>query len=81
MILVFLWHPPSAAVPLITLPIAVLIAFVPFELLGIGANVMSLGGVAIAVGALVDAAIVVVEQSHKRLEEWDLAGRVEPPER
>jgi Cu(I)/Ag(I) efflux system membrane protein CusA/SilA len=78
-ILVFLWHPPSAAVPLITLPIAVLIAFVPFEFLGIGANVMSLGGLAIAVGALVDAAIVVVEQSHKRLEEWDLAGRVEPP--
>jgi Cu(I)/Ag(I) efflux system membrane protein CusA/SilA len=78
-ILVFLWHPPSAAVPLITLPIAVLIAFVPFGLLGIGANIMSLGGIAIAVGALVDAAIVVVEQSHKRLEEWDRAGRVEPP--
>jgi Cu(I)/Ag(I) efflux system membrane protein CusA/SilA len=79
-ILAFLWHAPSTAVPLITLPLAVLIAFVPFELLGVGANIMSLGGVAIAVGALVDAAIVVVEQSHKRLEEWDRAGRVEQPQ-
>ena len=78
-ILVFLWHAPSAAVPLLTLPLAMLIAFVPFELLGVGANIMSLGGIAIAVGALVDAAIVVVEQSHKRLEEWDREGRVEEP--
>jgi Cu(I)/Ag(I) efflux system membrane protein CusA/SilA len=74
-ILLFLWHPPSALVPIVTLPLAVLIAFLPLHLLGIGANVMSLAGIAIAVGALVDAAIVVVEQTHKRLEAWDAAGR------
>jgi Cu(I)/Ag(I) efflux system membrane protein CusA/SilA len=78
-ILVFLWHPPSAAVPIVTLPLAVLIAFVPLRLLGIGADIMSLAGIAIAVGALVDAAIVVVEQTHKRLEAWDAAGRREDP--
>ena len=74
-ILVFLWHIPSVAVPLVTLPLAVLIAFIPFRMLGIGANIMSLGGITIAVGALVDAAIVVVEQTHKRLERWDRDGR------
>ncbi len=76
-ILVFLSHIPSAAVPLLTLPLSVLIAFIPLQLLGIGANIMSLGGIAIAVGALVDAGIVVVEQTHKRLEGWDQAGRRE----
>jgi Cu(I)/Ag(I) efflux system membrane protein CusA/SilA len=76
-ILLFLWHIPSAAVPLITMPLSVLIAFVPFRLLGISANIMSLGGIAIAVGALVDAAIVLVEQTHKNLEEWDQTGRQE----
>jgi Cu(I)/Ag(I) efflux system membrane protein CusA/SilA len=79
-ILLFLWHIPSAAVPLVTIPLSVLIAFIPFQLLGINANIMSLGGIAIAVGALVDAAIVVVEQTHKDLEKWDRAGRPEEPE-
>jgi len=78
-ILIFLWHPPSAAVPLITLPLSVLIAFIPLRALDVGANIMSLAGIAIAVGALVDAAIVVVEQTHKRLEEWDRGGRLEDP--
>jgi len=78
-ILLFLWHAPSTAVPLVTLPAAVLIAFLPIAALGIGANIMSLSGIAIAVGALVDAAIVVVEQTHKRLEEWDRDGRVAEP--
>jgi Cu(I)/Ag(I) efflux system membrane protein CusA/SilA len=68
-ILLFLWHPPSAAIPILTIPVAILIVFVPFHLLGLSFNVMSLGGIAIAVGALVDAAIVVVEQAHKKLEE------------
>ena len=79
-ILVLLWHLPSAAVPLLTIPLSVLIAFLPFRLLGINANIMSLGGIAIAVGALVDAAIVVVEQTHKNLESWDRLGRAEEPE-
>ena len=74
-ILLFLWHVPSAIIPVITIPVAVLISFIPFRLLGITANIMSLGGIAIAIGALVDAAIVVVEQTHKKLEEWDQDGR------
>jgi Cu(I)/Ag(I) efflux system membrane protein CusA/SilA len=75
-ILIFLWHLPSAMVPMLTLPLAVLISFIPMRALGLTTNIMSLGGIAIAVGALVDAAIVVVEQTHKRLEEWERGGRV-----
>ena len=74
-ILVFLWHFPSAAIPIVTMPIAVLLAFIPFRMLGISANVMSLAGVAIAFSELVDASIVVVEQTHKKLELWEKAGR------
>ena len=77
-IFVFLWHIPSAIIPAITIPVAVLISFLPFHLLGFSANIMSLGGLAIAVGALVDAAIVVVEQVHKNLEIWERDGRREP---
>lgn len=73
-IFLFLWHVPSALIPAITIPITVLLSFIPFQLLGVSANIMSLGGIAIAVGALVDAAIVVVEQVHKNLEEWDRRG-------
>jgi Cu(I)/Ag(I) efflux system membrane protein CusA/SilA len=69
-IFLFLWHVPSAAIPLITIPVAILLSFIPFRMMGITANIMSLGGIAIAIGALVDAAIVVVEQTHKKLEEW-----------
>ncbi|MGD0226612.1 MAG: CusA/CzcA family heavy metal efflux RND transporter [Terriglobia bacterium] len=74
-ILLFLWHFPSAIIPVITIPVAVLLSFIPFRMMGISANIMSLGGIAIAVGALVDAAIVVVEQTHKKLEEWERTGR------
>jgi Cu(I)/Ag(I) efflux system membrane protein CusA/SilA len=74
-ILVFLWHFPSAAIPLVTMPAAVLLSFIPLKLLGISVNVMSLAGVAIAFGELIDASIVVVEQTHKRLEQWEKAGR------
>jgi Cu(I)/Ag(I) efflux system membrane protein CusA/SilA len=76
-VLLFLWHVPSALVPLITIPVSVLLAFVPFRMLGLTANIMSLGGLAIAIGALVDASIVVVEQTHKRLEEWERTGERE----
>ncbi len=65
---------PSAIIPIITIPLAVLIAFIPFRAMGITANIMSLGGIAIAIGALVDASIVVVEQVHKKLEEWERTG-------
>lgn len=73
-ILLFLWHPPSAAIPILTIPLTVLTVAVPFHLMGMSFNVMSLGGIAIAAGALVDAAIVVVEQTHKKLEEWQREG-------
>jgi Cu(I)/Ag(I) efflux system membrane protein CusA/SilA len=55
--------------------VAVLLSFIPFRMMGVTANIMSLGGIAIAIGALVDAAIVVVEQTHKKLEEWEKGGR------
>jgi Cu(I)/Ag(I) efflux system membrane protein CusA/SilA len=73
-VLLFLWHVPSALIPLITIPVAVLVSFIPFRAMGITANIMSLGGIAIAMGELVDAAIVVVEQTHKKLEEADRSG-------
>jgi copper/silver efflux system protein len=73
-IFLFLWHIPSALIPVITILAAVLISFLPFRAMGVTANIMSLGGIAIAIGALVDAAIVVVEQTHKRLEEWQRNG-------
>jgi Cu(I)/Ag(I) efflux system membrane protein CusA/SilA len=76
-ILVFLWHVPSAAIPIVTIPVAVLISFIPMRMLGVSSNIMSLGGIAIAVGAMVDAAIVVVEQTHKKLELWERNGRKE----
>jgi copper/silver efflux system protein len=74
-ILVFLWHFPSASIPIITIPAAILLSFIPFRLMGISANIMSLAGVAIAFGELIDASIVVVEQTHKKLEEWEREGR------
>jgi Cu(I)/Ag(I) efflux system membrane protein CusA/SilA len=74
-ILIFLWHFPSAAIPIVTMPVAVLLAFIPLRLMGISANIMSLAGMAIAFGELVDASIVVVEQTHKKLEEWEKSGR------
>lgn len=76
-ILVFLWHVPSALIPILTIPIAIIISFIPMKMMGISSNIMSLGGIAIAVGAMVDAAIVVVEQTHKKLEEWERSGRQE----
>src|SRR5258707_1339977 len=74
-ILIFLWHIPSAIIPIVTIPIAVILAFIPMHEMGLTANIMSLGGIAIAIGAMVDAAIVVVEQTHKKLEHWEAEGR------
>jgi len=75
-VLLFLWHVPSALIPVITIPVAVLVSFVPFRALGMTANIMSLGGIAIAMGELVDAAIVIVEQTHKKLEERCRSGAI-----
>ena len=74
-ILIFLLHIPSAMIPIMTLPLAVLISFIPMHAFGVSANIMSLGGIAIAIGAMVDAAIVVVENAHKHLEEWEKQGK------
>jgi Cu(I)/Ag(I) efflux system membrane protein CusA/SilA len=74
-IMIFLWHIPSAIVPMITIPITIILSFIPMYLMDLTANIMSLGGIAIAIGAMVDAAIVVVEQTHKKLERWDTVGR------
>ncbi len=67
----FLWHIRSALVAIISLPLGLCIAFIVMHFQGLNANIMSLGGIAIAVGAMVDAAIVMIENAHKRLEEWD----------
>ncbi len=67
---VFLWHLRSALVAIITLPIGILAAFIVMHAQGINANIMSLGGIAIAIGAMVDAAVVMIENAHKKLEHW-----------
>lgn len=67
----FLWHIRSALVAIISLPLGLCIAFIVMHFQGMNANIMSLGGIAIAVGAMVDAAVVMIENAHKRLEEWD----------
>jgi copper/silver efflux system protein len=74
-ILLFLLHARSALIPILTIPIGIVLAFVPMLYQGLNANIMSLGGIAVAIGAMVDAAIIVVENAHKRLEEWEAAGR------
>jgi Cu(I)/Ag(I) efflux system membrane protein CusA/SilA len=73
-ILVFLWHIPSAIVPIVTNPVSVLLAFIPMSLMGITSNIMSLAGIAISIGVLVDGAIVEVENAYKKLEEWRSGG-------
>jgi len=68
--LVFLLHLRSAFVAIVTLPLGVLVAFIVMYYQGVNANIMSLGGIAIAIGAMVDAAIVMIENAHKKLEAW-----------
>ncbi|MBK5417347.1 efflux RND transporter permease subunit [Pseudomonas sp. TH31] len=67
---IFLWHLRSALVAIISLPVGVLIAFIVMRHQGINANIMSLGGIAIAIGAMVDAAVVMIENAHKKIEAW-----------
>jgi Cu(I)/Ag(I) efflux system membrane protein CusA/SilA len=72
--LVFLFHLPSALVVICTLPVAIIISFICMFYLGVTSNIMSLSGIAIAIGAMVDASIIMVENAHKKLEEWEAAG-------
>ncbi len=74
-IFVFLLSLRSTLVPMLLLPVAILLSFIPMRWMGLTANIMSLGGIAIAIGAMVDAAIIVVENVHKRLEAWEADGR------
>nr|WP_320132046.1 CusA/CzcA family heavy metal efflux RND transporter [uncultured Holophaga sp.] len=74
-ILVFLWHIPSSIVPIVTIPASVALAFIPMYAMGQNANLMSLAGIAISIGVLVDGAIVEVENAYKRIEGWMASGR------
>lgn len=79
-IVIFLLHVRSTLVAVVTLPIAVLLAFIPMYYQGLTANIMSLGGIAVAIGAMVDAAIVIIENIHKRLHRWQ-SEEADPEER
>ncbi len=68
--LLFLFHFRSAFVAIISIPVSILLAFVIMKFQGLGANIMSLGGIAISIGVLVDAAVIMVENAHKHYEEW-----------
>ncbi|HHF0526364.1 TPA: efflux RND transporter permease subunit [Legionella anisa] len=74
LIIVFLGHFRSALIPIITLPLAILISFIPIYFLHIGLNIMSIGGIIVAVGDMVDAAIIMVDNAHKRLADWEAKG-------
>ncbi|HEX9290179.1 MAG TPA: CusA/CzcA family heavy metal efflux RND transporter, partial [Anaeromyxobacteraceae bacterium] len=73
-ILIFLWHVPSAIVPIVTIPVSVAIAFIPMYLMGLNANLMSLAGIAISIGVLVDGAIVEVENAYNKIHHWQASG-------
>ncbi len=75
-ILIFLWHIPSAIVPIVTIPISIFLSFIPLYFMGLTTNIMSLAGIAISIGVLVDGAIVEVENAYKKLELWNSSGRV-----
>ena len=72
---IFLFHLPSALAVILTLPLAILMSFIAMYYLGVTSNIMSLSGIAIAIGAMVDASIIMIENAHKKLEEWVKAGR------
>jgi Cu(I)/Ag(I) efflux system membrane protein CusA/SilA len=74
-ILIFLWHIPSAIVPIVTIPVSVLISFIPLYFMGVTVNIMSLAGIAISIGVLVDGAIVEVENAYNKLYHWQADGR------
>ena len=79
--LIFLFHLRSAAVAILSLPVAILLAFIAMSYLGVTSNVMSLGGIAIAIGAMVDATIVMIENAHKRLEQAEAQGQTQDTRR
>ena len=76
-ILIFLWHIPSAIIPIVTIPVSVALAFIPMYFMGLNANLMSLAGIAISIGVLVDGASVEVENAYNKIHHWDAGGRKE----
>ncbi len=74
-ILVFLWHVPSAIIPIVTIPVSVALAFIPMHAMGLNANLMSLAGIAISIGVLVDGAIVEVENAYNKIFHWIQDGK------
>ncbi len=74
-ILIFLWHIPSAIIPIVTIPVSVALAFIPMYAMGLNANLMSLAGIAISIGVLVDGAIVEVENAYNKIHHWMKDGR------
>jgi copper/silver efflux system protein len=74
-ILVFLWHFPSSIIPIVTIPVSVALAFIPMKLMGLNANLMSMAGIAISIGVLVDGAIVEVENAYNKIYHWQKDGR------
>jgi copper/silver efflux system protein len=73
-ILLFLWHFPSSIIPIVTIPVSVALAFIPLKLMGLNANLMSLAGIAISIGVLVDGAIVEVENAYNKIYRWQRDG-------
>ena len=74
-ILLFLWHVPSAIVPILTIPVSVALAFIPMQLMGLNVNLLSMAGIAISIGVLVDGAIIEVENAYNKLHRWMAEGR------
>ncbi len=74
-ILIFLWHIPSAIIPIVTIPVSVALAFIPMYAMGLNANLMSLAGIAISIGVLVDGAIVEVENAYNKIHHWIQDGK------
>jgi Cu(I)/Ag(I) efflux system membrane protein CusA/SilA len=77
-IFLFLLHARSSLVVIVTLPLAVLLSFIPMLYQGLTISIMSLGGIAVAIGAMVDASIILIENIHKKLEQWEASGRTRP---
>jgi Cu(I)/Ag(I) efflux system membrane protein CusA/SilA len=77
-IFLFLLHVRSALIPILTLPLGILLAFIPMAYQHLTANIMSLGGIAVAIGAMVDASIIIIENIHKKLDDWERHGRPGP---
>ena len=76
-ILLFLWHIPSATVPILTIPVSIALAFIPMYFMGLNVNLLSMAGIAISIGVLVDGAIIEVENAYNKIHRWQAGGKKE----